>query len=203
MPLEQLQSGAPRAAPPISTGLLHLSTCLSSSLSSFSFLAHAKAENYKPFLCYGVRGILSAVSVLFFVYLGFDAVLTMAEETKNPGQDIPIGLHGSMTICTVLYVHMALTLCLMVSTPEIDQNAPYSVAFQTVGMSWAKYVVTLGALKGITTVLLVGAVGQAQYLTHIVRTHSTLVQPCKQMNKNSCQCSSNHDTCKGNHCLLH
>ncbi|CAK9235471.1 unnamed protein product [Sphagnum troendelagicum] len=124
-------------------------------------LAHAKAENYKPFLCYSVRGIFSAASVLFFAYLGFDAVLTMAKETKNTGQDIPIGLLGSMTIFTVLYVLMALTLCSMVPTPEIDQNAPYSVAFQTVGMSWVKYVVALGALKGITTVLLVGAVGQA------------------------------------------
>jgi APA family basic amino acid/polyamine antiporter len=157
-------------------------------LSSVSFLAHAKAEDYKPFLCYGVREIFSAVSVLFFAYLGFDAVLTMAEQTKNPGKDIPIGLLGSMTICTVLYVLVALTLCSMVSTPEIDQNAPYSVAFQTVGMSWAIYVLPLGTLKGITTVLLVGAVGQAQYLTHIVHScHSTLVQPCKQMNKNSCQ----------------
>lgn len=68
-------------------------------------LAHAKAENYKPFLCYGVRGIFSAASVVFFAYLGFDAVLTMAEETKNPGQDIPIGLLGSMTICSLVCSH--------------------------------------------------------------------------------------------------
>jgi APA family basic amino acid/polyamine antiporter len=134
-------------------------------------LAHAKAENYRPFLPYGVRGIFSAASVLFFAYLGFDAVSTMAEETKNPGRDIPIGLLGSMTICTILYVLMALTLCLMVPTPEIDQNAPFSVAFETVGWKWAQYLVALGALKGITTVMLVSAVGQARYLTHIARSH--------------------------------
>ncbi|KAH8962262.1 hypothetical protein BDL97_05G092200 [Sphagnum fallax] len=134
-------------------------------------LAHAKAENYKPFLPYGVRGIFSAASVLFFSYLGFDAVSTMAEETKNPGRDIPIGLLGSMTICMVVYVLMALTLCLMVPTSEISKDAAFSTAFQTVGMNWAKYVVALGALKGITTVLLVSAVGQARYLTHIARTH--------------------------------
>ncbi len=134
-------------------------------------LAHAKAENYRPFLPYGVRGIFSAASVLFFAYLGFDAVSTMAEETKNPGRDIPIGLLGSMTICTILYVLMALTLCLMVPTPEIDQNAPFSIAFKTIGMSWAQYLVALGALKGITTVLLVSALGQARYLTHIARSH--------------------------------
>jgi APA family basic amino acid/polyamine antiporter len=134
-------------------------------------LAHAKAENYRPFLPYGVRGIFSAASVLFFAYLGFDAVSTMAEETKNPGRDIPIGLLGSMTICTILYVLMALTLCLMVPTPEIDQNAPFPVAFKIVGMNWAQYLVSLGALKGITTVMLVSAVGQARYLTHIARSH--------------------------------
>jgi APA family basic amino acid/polyamine antiporter len=134
-------------------------------------LAHAKAENYRPFLPYGVRGIFSAASVLFFAYLGFDAVSTMAEETKNPGRDIPIGLLGSMTICTILYVLMALTLCLMVPTPEIDQNAPFPVAFKSVGMNWAQYLVSLGALKGITTVILVSAVGQARYLTHIARSH--------------------------------
>jgi APA family basic amino acid/polyamine antiporter len=134
-------------------------------------LAHAKAENYRPFLPYGVRGIFSAASVLFFAYLGFDAVSTMAEETKNPGRDIPIGLLGSMTICTILYVLMALTLCLMVPTPAIDTNAPFPVAFKTVGMNWAQYLVSLGALKGITTVILVSAVGQARYLTHIARSH--------------------------------
>ncbi len=134
-------------------------------------LAHAKAENYTPFTPFGARGIFSASSILFFAYLGFDAVSTLAEETRNPGRDIPIGLLGSMTICTVAYVLMALTLCLMVPTPEIDTNAPFSVAFKTVGWTWAQYVVSLGALKGITTVLLVGTVGQARYLTHIARSH--------------------------------
>jgi APA family basic amino acid/polyamine antiporter len=99
----------------------------------------------------------------------------MAEETKNPGRDIPIGLLGSMTICTVAYILMALTLCLMVPTPEINTNAPFSAAFKTVGWTWAQYVVSLGALKGITTVLLVGSVGQARYLTHIAR--SRLIPP--------------------------
>jgi APA family basic amino acid/polyamine antiporter len=135
-------------------------------------LAHADArnltENFNPF---GVRGIFSAASVLFFAYLGFDAVSTMAEEVKDPARDIPIGLIGSMSICTFIYMMMALTLSLMVPYTQIDEGAPFSVAFASVGWTWAKYVVAIGALKGITTVLLVSAVGQARYLAHIARAH--------------------------------
>ncbi|MCO5561953.1 hypothetical protein L7F22_015579 [Adiantum nelumboides] len=135
-------------------------------------LVHAEPSNLTPFLPFGVRGIFKAASVLFFAYLGFDAVATMAEETKNPGKDIPIGLLGSMIITTVLYCLMALTLSMMQPFTEIDPNAPFSLAFKTrAGWKWAQYLVALGALKGMTTVLLVSAVGQARYVTHIARTH--------------------------------
>ncbi|KAF9614906.1 hypothetical protein IFM89_021263 [Coptis chinensis] len=130
-----------------------------------------KTENYTPFTPFGARGIFSASATLFFAYVGFDAVSTMAEETKNPARDIPIGLVGSMVITTTVYCLMAVSLCLMQSYEDIDEHAPFSVAFERVGMNWAKYVVALGALKGMTTVLLVGAIGQARYLTHIARTH--------------------------------
>ncbi|KAI9165046.1 hypothetical protein LWI28_006539 [Acer negundo] len=89
----------------------------------------------KPFLPFGTPGIFKAAAVVFFAYGGFDNIATMAEETKNPSRDIPIGLPGSMSITT------------------------------------AKYLVALGALKGMTTVLLVGALGQARYTTHIARAH--------------------------------
>ncbi|GAB2297475.1 catalase A [Dionaea muscipula] len=134
-------------------------------------LTKADTKNYSPFAPYGVRGIFRASAVLFFAYLGFDAVATMAEETKNPGRDIPIGLVGSMVIASAAYCLMAITLCLMQPYSEVDPNAPFSVAFEKVGMGWAKYIVAAGALKGMTTVLLVGAVSQARYLTHIARTH--------------------------------
>lgn len=135
-------------------------------------LAHANSRNLTTdFLHYGVRGVFSAASVLFFAYLGFDAVSTLAEEVKNPARDIPIGLVGSMLICTFIYMMMALTLTLMVPYYAIDAGAPFSVAFASVGWHWAKYIVALGALKGITTVLLVSVVGQARYLTHIARAH--------------------------------
>ncbi|KAG5573691.1 hypothetical protein H5410_063457 [Solanum commersonii] len=134
-------------------------------------LIKSDTKNYTPFAPFKVRGIFKASAVLFFAYVGFDAVSTMAEETKNPGRDIPIGLIGSMVITTFLYCLLAITLCLMQPYQKIDTQAPFSVAFKSVGWNWAQYIVAAGALKGMTSVLLVGAVGQARYLTHISRTH--------------------------------
>lgn len=132
---------------------------------------HADASNLTPFLPYGPEGVFRAAAVVYFAYTGFDSIATMAEETKNPSKDIPIGLLGSMSIITVIYCLMALALSMMQRYTDIDPNAAYSVAFQSVGMKWGKYLVALGALKGMTTVLLVGALGQARYVTHIARTH--------------------------------
>eukprot|EP00253_Pinus_taeda_P031258 PITA_31258 len=134
-------------------------------------LTHADASNYSDFMPYGVRGVFTSAAVLFFAYVGFDAVATMAEETKNPAKDIPIGLVGSMMVIITVYCLMALTLCLMQNYKTIDPDAAYSVVFSKVGMDWAKYIVALGALEGMTTVLMVSVVGQARYLTHIARTH--------------------------------
>ncbi|KAI3927591.1 hypothetical protein MKX01_026524 [Papaver californicum] len=140
-------------------------------------LTKADLKNYSSFSPLGARGVFKASSVLFFAYVGFDAVSTMEEETRNTGRDIPIGLVASMVITTIAYCLLAITLCLMQPYYEVDINAPYSVAFSAVGMDWAKYIVAAGAiLKGMTTVLLVGAVGQARYLTNIARTH--MVPPC-------------------------
>ncbi|CAN1796530.1 Cationic amino acid transporter 1 [Linum perenne] len=131
----------------------------------------ADVGNLTPFNPYHARGIFVSSAVLFFAYVGFDAVSTMAEETINPARDIPIGLVGSMTVTTLAYCLLAIVLCMMVPYKEIDPDAPFSVAFSAVGWDWAKYIVAAGALKGMTTVLLVSAVGQARYLTHIARTH--------------------------------
>ncbi|OEL14383.1 Cationic amino acid transporter 1 [Dichanthelium oligosanthes] len=140
-------------------------------------LTRAKAANLTAdFAPFGARGIFAASAVLFFAYIGFDAVSTMAEETRNPAKDIPIGLVGAMTLTTAVYCVLAVVLCLMQPYAEIDPDAPFSVAFSAAGMDWAKYIVAFGALKGMTTVLLVSAVGQARYLTHIARTH--MVPPC-------------------------
>ncbi|KAK6150244.1 hypothetical protein DH2020_017769 [Rehmannia glutinosa] len=133
--------------------------------------AHAKTSNLKPFMPHGAQGIFQAAAIVYFAYGGFDNIATMAEETRDPGRDIPLGLLGSMSMITVIYCLMALALSMMQRYTDIDPNAAYSVAFQRVGMKWAKYLVALGALKGMTTVLLVGALGQARYTTHIARAH--------------------------------
>ncbi|KAF9621310.1 hypothetical protein IFM89_019396 [Coptis chinensis] len=133
--------------------------------------AHADPSNLKPFTPYGADGVFRAAAIVYFAYGGFDNIATMAEETRNPSRDIPIGLLGSMSIITVIYCLMALSLSMMQKYTDIDPNAAYSIAFQAVGMKWAKYLVALGALKGMTTVLLVGALGQARYTTHIARAH--------------------------------
>lgn len=134
-------------------------------------LTKANPANYVNFAPKGVRGILKASAVLFFAYVGFDGVATLGEEIKNPGRDIPIGLIGSMVITTIIYCLLSATLCLMQPFSEIDVDAPFTKAFQAAGMHWAKYIVALGALKGMTTVLLANIVGQARYFTHIGRTH--------------------------------
>ncbi|KAM7263545.1 hypothetical protein ACFE04_001228 [Oxalis oulophora] len=132
---------------------------------------HAEKSNLTPFLPFGVEGIFRGAAIVYFAYGGFDNIATMAEETKNPSKDIPLGLLGSMSLITVIYCLMALSLTMMQKYTKIDPNAAYSIAFQSVGMKWAKYLVALGALKGMTTVLLVGALGQARYTTHIARAH--------------------------------
>ncbi|XVF80149.1 hypothetical protein PTKIN_Ptkin15bG0047300 [Pterospermum kingtungense] len=133
--------------------------------------SHANTSNLTPFLPKGAKGVFQATAIVYFAYGGFDTIATMAEETKNPSRDIPLGLLGSMSIIIVIYCLMALSLSMMQKYTEIDPDAAYPMAFQSVGMKWAKYLVALGALKGMTTVLLVGALGHARYTTHIARAH--------------------------------
>lgn len=132
---------------------------------------HGKTENLGPFFPYGAEGVFTAAAVVYWSYTGFDMVANMAEEVKNPSRDIPIGLVGSMSMITVVYCLMSLALVMMVKYTQIDVNAAYSVAFVGIGMKWAKYLVSIVALKGMTTSLLVGSMGQARYTTQIARSH--------------------------------
>ncbi|CAM6108123.1 unnamed protein product [Calypogeia fissa] len=133
---------------------------------------HSGDDNLKDgFAPFGAHGVCEAASVLFFAYLGFDEVCTLAEETKNPGRDIPLGIVSAMVVVTVIYTLLALTLSLMVPYGQIQDEAPFSYAFDYVGWKWAKYLVAVGALKGIMSVILIGSVSQGRYLTHIARTH--------------------------------
>jgi APA family basic amino acid/polyamine antiporter len=132
---------------------------------------NGKSSNLTDFFPYGAKGVFNAAAVVYWSYTGFDMVATMAEETKNPSRDIPIGLIGSMSMITVIYCLMALALVSMVKYTEIDAEAAFSVAFVQIGMKWGKYLVSICALKGMTTSLLVGSMGQARYTTQIARSH--------------------------------
>lgn len=130
-----------------------------------------KTENLVPFFPFGAKGVFEAAAIVYWSYTGFDMVANMAEEAKQPSRDIPIGLVGSMSLITVVYCLMALALNLMQKYTQIDRDAAYSVAFEAIGMDWAKYLVSICALKGMTTSLLVGSMGQARYTTQIARAH--------------------------------
>ncbi|KAK6157461.1 hypothetical protein DH2020_011709 [Rehmannia glutinosa] len=117
------------------------------------------------------EGVFTAAAVVYWSYTGFDMVANMAEEVKKPSRDIPIGLVGSMSLITVVYCLMSLVLAMMVKYTEVDVNAAYSVVFEQIGMKWAKYLVSIVALKGMTTSMLVGSMGQARYTTQIARAH--------------------------------
>ncbi|KAL3651091.1 DNA-binding transcription factor cat8 [Castilleja foliolosa] len=136
----------------------------------FGFV-HGKSENLVPFFPNGAEGVFTAAAVVYWSYTGFDMVANMAEEVKKPSRDIPIGLVGSMSLITVVYCLMSLVLVMMVKYTQVDVNAAYSVVFDQIGMKWAKYLVSFVALKGMTTSMLVGSMGQARYTTQIARAH--------------------------------
>ncbi|PRQ30752.1 putative amino acid/polyamine transporter I, cationic amino acid transporter [Rosa chinensis] len=132
---------------------------------------YGKTENLRPFFPYGAEGVFKAAAVVYWSYTGFDMVANLAEEVKQPSKDIPVGLIGSMSLITVIYCLMALALVMMQKYTEVSADAAYSVAFTAIGMNWAKYLVSICALKGMTTSLLVGSLGQARYTTQIARSH--------------------------------
>jgi len=139
-----------------------------------------KPENWSPFMPYGFSGVMAAAAVVFFAYIGFDAVSTTAEEAKNPKRDLPIGIIASLIVCTLLYLAVAAVLSGIVpvvqyranadaltGVPAIDPvqgqaflNAPVAFALSVIGQDWAAGLVSAGAVAGITSVLLVMLMSQ-------------------------------------------
>jgi APA family basic amino acid/polyamine antiporter len=114
-------------------------------------------------------GMMAAAAIIFFAYIGFDAVSTQAEEAKNPKRDVPIGIIASLLICTILYIAVAAVLTGMVPAHQIDLDAPVASAFMSVGQKWAQFVIALGALAGITSVLLVMMLSQPRIFLAMAR----------------------------------
>ncbi|XP_010434728.1 PREDICTED: cationic amino acid transporter 6, chloroplastic-like [Camelina sativa] len=118
---------------------------------------------------YGVRGVVNGAAVVYFSYIGYDTVSTLAEEIQNPSFSLPVGIIGSVSVVSVLYCLMSLVLCLMVPYNEISKSASYAVAFRKIGWGWGGNVVGAGASLGIVASLLVAMLGQSRYLCVIGR----------------------------------
>jgi APA family basic amino acid/polyamine antiporter len=116
--------------------------------------------NWTPFMPQGFAGVGAAAAIIFFAYIGFDAVSTTAEEARHPQRDLPIGIIASLAICTVLYIAVAAVLTGLIPHTQIDIHAPVADALRLVGFKWGAAVVAIGAVAGITSVLVVMMVGQ-------------------------------------------
>jgi basic amino acid/polyamine antiporter, APA family len=146
-------------------------------------------QNWQPFAPYGYSGIsffgktitgqqgtggeplgvIAGAAIVFYAYIGFDSVSTHAEEARNPSRDVPIGILASLMLCTVLYIAVAAVLTGMVPYDKIDIDAPLAHAFSRVGLPWAHFLISLGALTGITSVLMVLMLSQPRIMLAMAR----------------------------------
>ena len=118
--------------------------------------------NWSPFMPHGFKGVGAAAAIVFFSYVGFDAVSTTAEEARNPQRDLPLGILASLAICTILYVAVAAVLTGIVPSTQIDVHAPVAEALRATGFHWGAALVAIGAVAGITSVLVVMMLGQVR-----------------------------------------
>jgi APA family basic amino acid/polyamine antiporter len=109
---------------------------------------------------FGLSGVLRGAAVVFFAYIGFDAVSTAAQEAKNPKRDMPIGILGSLVICTVLYIAVGFVLTGIVPYDKLNVADPIAVGIDAIGLTWLSPVLKLGIILGLTSVMLVGLLGQ-------------------------------------------
>jgi APA family basic amino acid/polyamine antiporter len=131
-----------------------------------AFMVHP--PNWQPFLPNGIGGMMSGAAIVFFAFIGFDAVSTTAEETKNPQRDMPIGIIASLIICTLLYVLMAAVITgVRKYTTYFGDSAAVATAFA--GRPWAQALISAGALAGLTSVILVFQLGQPRIFMAMAR----------------------------------
>lgn len=128
-----------------------------------------KPANWSPFVPFGWNGVMKGAAVIFFAYIGFDAVSTAAEEVVEPNRDLPIGILASLFVCTLLYIAVAAVLTGMVPARLIDLKAPLASAFVLRGVNFVAWIVSFGAVAGLTSVLLVLLLGQSRIFYAISR----------------------------------
>jgi len=132
--------------------------------------AYVRPENWTPFVPpntgefghYGYSGVLRGAAVVFFAFMGFDSVTTAAQETKNPQRDLPIGIFGSLAGCAVLYILLAVVLTGVVHYPELNVPDPIAVGVDATGLTWLSPLIKLGAICGLSSVVLVGMLAQSR-----------------------------------------
>jgi APA family basic amino acid/polyamine antiporter len=128
----------------------------------FIGIGHVNPANWHPFAPFGIKGIVNGAGLVFFAYIGFDAVSTSAEEVKNPERDLPRGIIGSLAVCTVLYILVSGILTGILPYSELNVASPVSYSLIKIGLGWAGAIVAVGAIAGLTTVLLVMLYGQSR-----------------------------------------
>jgi APA family basic amino acid/polyamine antiporter len=121
---------------------------------------YVRPEHWQPFMPNGWTGVLTGASLVFFAYIGFDAVSTTAEEARNPQRDLPTGMIASLIICTILYVAVTAVLTGIVPYKELGTAEPLSTALRLINLNWASGIVSFGAVIAMTAVLLVFQMGQ-------------------------------------------
>ena len=160
-------------------------------------LFYVKAQNYTPFIppsqpgesgsgltapliqllagftpsTFGIGGIFAGAAIVFFAFIGFDIVATAAEETRNPKHDLPRGILGSLAICTLLYVAVSLVVVGMQKYTELSTDAPLAEAFRSVGLPFLSGLISVGALAGLTSVVMILMLGQSRVLFAMSRDH--------------------------------
>ena len=139
---------------------------------------HIRPELWSPFMPFGwfdyaeggkTVGILAAASVVFFAYVGFDAVSTAVEEAKNPARDVPIGILSSLAFCTVIYIVVSGLLTGIVPYTDLNVSSPVAHALQLLGINWASALVATGVITGLTTVMLVLYYGLTRIILSMAR----------------------------------
>lgn len=123
---------------------------------------YVEPANWEPFVPFGFSGVVTGAAVVVFAYFGFDAVSTAAEEVKNPQRNLPIGIISALAICTVIYIVVSLILTGIVPYNMLNVKDPVAFALQFIGQDWAAGFISLGAIVGITTVLIVMMFGQTR-----------------------------------------
>ncbi len=134
-----------------------------SGISLFGYQVAGESEGTKPV------GMIAGAAIIFFAYIGFDAVSTQAEEAKNPQRDVPIGIIASLLICTVLYIAVVAVLTGMVKYSDLNEDAGVSDAFKQNGLPWAEFLIAAAGVAGISSVLLVMLLGSARVLMAMSR----------------------------------